>query len=134
MTITFFIDELAPGLNVMLRQHYRVRKEIQERWILMMKSERNKFDVGFPIMSPVHVWIHRYYAGLPLDVDNHYASAKIPLDALVRSGFLPDDNNACVSGLKCEQFKTAHKKDQKTKIHLTWEIAVQPLKSAPPSK
>ena len=117
MTIT--IDELAPGMNVLMRMHFRTYGKIRDKWQLMVRAA---FGITrFTLPCDVH--ITRFYATTPLDPDNLYASAKIPLDALVRAGILANDNNDCIASLKVEQFKVPTKKREATEIHI--EIATR---------
>ena len=113
MTLT--IDELAPGMNVLMRMHFRTYGKVRDKWQLMLRAAAGtqRFTV------PCDVWIVRHYASQPLDPDNRYASAKVILDGLVRSGILPNDNDKCIASLKVEQFKVPTKNRERTEIHIT---------------
>lgn len=53
-------------------------------------------------------------------IDNLYAAAKVPLDAMRRAGVLPDDNPEIVYDLRCRQTPVKRRKDQHTTIILEW--------------
>ena len=109
----FYIKELAPGLNVMLRQHFRTRGCIRDRWTTEILAQRE----GGPInLRKVRILIRRYFARNPLEIDNLYASAKIPLDALVRAGILLDDSLEVLLDLRMTQHKVARVYQEGTEI------------------
>ncbi len=109
------VQELAPGLNKMLRMHYLDRGRIRDRWTTELLDQRN----GGPIrLKRCSVLIRRYYARNPLDLDNLYAASKIPLDALMRAGIIHDDSLEVVMDLTVHQFKVDHVKDERTEIDI----------------
>ena len=109
---------LAPSLNGsngLIRMHYHRYAQIKETWIWSIKEEsRNR---KAPI--PCRIELLRMYAVLPLDLDNLYASCKIPLDALRSARVIPEDDPSCVAGLYCRQEKVAKKSQQGTLILLS---------------
>jgi hypothetical protein len=110
MTLT--INELAPGMNVLMRMHFRTYATIRDKWQLMLRAAAGTTR----FTEPCDVWIVRHYASQPLDPDNRYASAKVILDGLVRSGILPNDNDKCISSLVVEQVKVSTRKEERTEI------------------
>lgn len=118
MSITLNIPELAPSLNGkggLLRMHWTRRKKLLTKWqYLVMAAANGKRHVG-----PCHITIIRNYASSPLDQDNCYAAAKLPLDALRKCGIIKDDDNDTVLSLSCKQAKVATRKEQGTTIIIT---------------
>lgn len=116
MTLT--IPELAPslnGANGLMRMHWGKRKKLLVKWqYLIMESAAGKKHKG-----PCSVRIVRYYAYRPLDNDNLYAAAKIPLDALRKQGIIADDDTSTMRSLQCEQVKVSKKIEQRTEITIT---------------
>ncbi len=112
MTIT--IDELAPGMNVLMRMHFRTYGKLRDKWQTWLRSLAGTARFH----KPCEVRIVRYYAGVPMDLDNLWSTGKVPLDALVRAGILPSDNPSAVTSLKVEQFKVPTKNRERTEIHI----------------
>lgn len=110
MTIT--IEELAPGMNVLMRMHFRTYGKLRDKWQTWIRSVAgtHRFD------RPCDVRIIRYYAANPMDLDNLWSTSKIPLDAMVRAGILPSDNPKAVTSLKVEQFKVPTRNRERTEI------------------
>lgn len=111
--LNFKIKELAPGLNEMLRQHFRERGRMRDRWTQEILAQRGGAP---PRLQKASVLIRRYYARNPLELDNLYASAKIPLDALVHAGILLDDNLKVLIDLTMMQDKVAKVDQERTEI------------------
>ena len=110
--MTFTIEEHAPGMNVLMRMHFRTYGKLRDKWQVLLREA-----VGtYRFRGKVDVRIIRFYAGVPMDLDNLWSTCKIPLDAMVRSGILPSDNPECVSALRCEQFKVPTKNRERTEI------------------
>lgn len=116
--ITLRIPELAPSLNSkggLLRMHWTRRKKLLVKWqYLVMEAAAGRKHSG-----PCRVTITRHYASTPLDRDNCYAAAKLPLDALRKCGIIKDDDNQTLMSLSCKQVKVATRKEQGTEIIIT---------------
>jgi Holliday junction resolvase RusA-like endonuclease len=112
MTLT--IPSLAPGMNTLLRMHFRSYGKIRDTWQTQIRAAAGtkRFD------GPCSVSIVRYYASNAMDLDNLYSTCKIPLDALVRAKVLNDDNPDAVADLTCKQVKVATRKEERTEIEL----------------
>ena len=117
--LTISIPRLAPSLNGgkgLMRMHHAAYRRVREAWVyevLAALSDTRRAPV------PCAVTITRRYAVHPLDLDNLYAAAKVPLDALRHAGVIPDDDPACVASLACVQEKVAKKAEQETIIELS---------------
>lgn len=86
MTITVYGSE-PPGLNALLRMHWRARKRRQEDLALMLRS-RGTLTYFF---GPVTIEYFRSYSRVPMDTDNLNGSFKLIGDALVDLGVIEDD-------------------------------------------
>lgn len=90
MRLTIEIPRVAPGPNGrggLLRMHWKKRRRVLHTWIVLVREQRPaKWKAG-----PARVTIIRQSHTEP-DPDNLSAMCKIPLDALVRAGILPDDS------------------------------------------
>lgn len=106
------IDELAPGLNGskgLMRMHWNTYRGLRDRWTFLIRNQVNDY-VGRWWEDPLfrktsQVYILRHYARQPMDIDNLYSTAKIPLDALCHAGVLADDDPECVGALTVNQCK-----------------------------
>lgn len=76
-----------PGLNALLRMHWRGRKRRQDDMCLALISRGPVPQ----IKGPVTVEYFRSYHTVPLDDDNLNASFKLVGDALVSLGIVEDD-------------------------------------------
>lgn len=109
------IPRLAPGLNGpkgLMRMHFGEYKKEKEKWMWWLK--KSALSAKAPI--PCSIEIQRYYAKQPMDVDNVYSTAKIPLDSMRENGILADDNPNHVSALAVHQIKVAKLAEEKTVI------------------
>ena len=101
-SLTIDIDEIAPGLNSrngLMRMHHRAYTALRNKWQVLVRSQ-----VGVPalVADRVHVTITRR-TRRKMDVDNLYASAKIPLDAIRKVGLIRDDDPDTVVSLTMRQ-------------------------------
>lgn len=110
MTVT--IEDLAPGMNTLLRMNIHTYKRERDKWQVMVRSAFGTHK----IIGKCEVHIARFYATNPMDLDNLWSTCKIPLDAMVRAGVLPADDPQCVTTLKCEQFKVPTRNREATEI------------------
>ena len=77
-----------------------------------------KHLVGRLPQLPLKLTYTRCYARQPMDLDNASASIKIPLDALVHSGLLEDDNPTIIGEFITRQKKVPRMIDQGIWIRL----------------
>ena len=109
------IHDLAPGMNTLLRMHFRTYGKIRDKWQVELRAA-----VGtLRYTGPCSISIQRHYCGVPMDLDNLYSTCKIPLDAMVRAKILPEDNPEALVGLTCKQSKVATRKEERTEITIT---------------
>lgn len=115
--IDITIPMLAPGLNGdkgLIRMHFAAYKKVKDSWTWALKAAtREKAPI------PCSIVIERYYAVHAMDVDNCYATAKLPIDSLRAAGILTDDDPSCVSSLQVRQMKVGSKKEERTRIIIT---------------
>lgn len=120
MKLRFEVKRLAPSFNGskgLIRMHYHAYRKLRDSWTMELMSQRRA-----PLrLHGVHVRINRFYAKQPLDLDNLYASCKIPLDALRHSLVLRDDDPEAVLTLSVKQEKVSTMDKQKTVIWITSE-------------
>ena len=115
VTLTLDIPRLAPGLNALRGMHYHTYRKLRDVWQALVRASagRSRFK------GRVRIAIERRYARNPLDLDNLYASAKIPLDALQRAGIIPNDNPEILVSLSCTQRKVPKTSMEGTTIEIT---------------
>lgn len=116
--VSLTVPMLAPSLNGpkgLMRMDHRSYRRVREAWLAaVLAATGHRGD-----LSPCAVTVVRHYCPHPLDLDNLYASAKVPLDALRHAGLLADDDPSCVVSLSMHQQRVATKKDVRTSILLT---------------
>lgn len=114
---SLIVYELAPSLNGdrgLMRLHWTDYITLRERWIWLVREK------GVPQrIYPASVQIVRFYARNPLDLDNLYAAAKVPLDALCETGWLRDDDPDSLVSLNCTQHKVDTLDEERTQITIT---------------
>jgi len=110
-TMILVIYELAPGMNKLKRMHWAVYKKTRDKWQTLVRSQAGTRKVS----GPCTVQITRYQSGTQLDPDNLVSSAKIPLDALVRSKVIEDDSSEHIT-LSVTAIRIKSRKDQRTEI------------------
>jgi len=69
--------------------------------------------------GPVRLELIRHSTGVPMDDENLSSTGKIPIDAIVRAGVLPDDNPAIITERDYTQTKALSKDAQFTLIRIT---------------
>lgn len=119
MTWAIEIPELPAGLNGakgLLRMHWSARERLQRRWDHWVSWAVS--CASAPPQPPLRLVYVRRYARQPMDLDNAASSLKQPLDALVRSGALPDDGPEVVIELVTRQEKVGKVADQGIRIEL----------------
>ena len=94
------IDEIAPGLNSrngLMRMHHRTYSRLRDRWqLLIMEQVADRK----PVADRVRITItRRTRSTTPMDTDNLYSSAKVPLDALRKVKLIRDDDPGTVVSL-----------------------------------
>ncbi len=118
--IELWIPELPPGLNGgsgLMRMHWTKKKKLQGRWDLYILA-KVKHHQGKCPQTPLKLTYTRCYAKLPMDLDNAAASIKIPLDGLVHSGLIPDDNPSIIGAFEVRQRKVPRMIEQGIWIRL----------------
>ena len=123
-TIEIFVPELPPGLNGkngLIRLHWAARKKLQNRWneYIFAKVAHLKRKCPAP---PLKLTYTRLYASVPMDLDNLAASVKIPLDALRKSGIIPEDDPTIIASYDSRQRKVPRMIDRGIFIKLETHI------------
>lgn len=113
------IHELAPGPNGtkgLIRMHWTQYMKLLKRWTMDLRSQRpGSFD---PIQH-CDITITRYHTGHGIrDIDNLYASCKVPLDALQHAGWIEEDDVDHIHELRVRQVRVGKREEQKTLIHI----------------
>lgn len=98
-----------------MRMHFGEYKKEKVKWQWWLKKEAGTLKAP----SPCRIEMHRHYAKQPMDIDNLYSTAKIPLDAMRECGILAEDNPDHVESLSMKQFKVAKIIHEKTVIIIT---------------
>lgn len=118
MPTTLRIPALAPGLNGpkgLVRMHHHAYRKVRDAWcalILAATTPAERRD-----HAPCAVTITRRVVQR-MDVDNAYATAKVPLDALRRAGLLSDDAPECVTSLTVREERVGTRGECGTVIEL----------------
>ena len=139
MNWTFEIPLLAPGLNGsngLIRMHWAKYRETKATWVQWMAVSKHKPFVRasdgeirahgtpsprWPLEEGVTVKITRHWCrGSEMDIDNLYATAKIPLDAMRTAGIIAEDDPAVVTSLVMAQVKAPSVKEVRTIVELSW--------------
>lgn len=111
--ITLEFTELPPTPNQYARMNRYKRVNLKDEWARLVQSKTRDH-----IRTPCAVRVLRCTVGRPLDVDGLYGTLKVPLDAMVRAGVLPDDDPSQVARVSAEQEAVGKKEDQRTVITL----------------
>ena len=93
-----------PGLNQFKRMSKWAYKRARDDWQLRLSLVTR----GLKIAEPCHL-VYTVHTSLWMDWDNAASSAKLPLDALVRLGVLPDDNTKWITSMDIRQDKCPRK-------------------------
>lgn len=112
--ITF--NSLVPGNNGpngLLRMGWRKRQRLAAEYEWVVAAARL-----VPMTGPVRLELVRYTIGGQLDFDNLVSTGKLPIDAIVRCGILPDDNPAVIAERDYRQERAEGKGYQRTVIRL----------------
>lgn len=107
---------VVPGLNGsggLLRMHWSKRKALGGLHGWQVRSAQLR-----PMAGPVRLELIRYSAGGQMDYDNLVSTGKSILDAIVRSGILPDDNPQVITERTYTQVR-CRPAEQRTVIRLT---------------
>jgi hypothetical protein len=116
--IDIVVPRLAPSLNGkggLIRMHFQEYRRVRDTWKLEILHSALRPQRPLDRFSCT---ITRFYCPHPLDLDNLYAAAKIPLDALRHSGLIVEDNTEALISLTCNQERVATKKEVRTEIIL----------------
>lgn len=116
-TLDLTIPALAPSLNGaggLMRMHWSKLKKIKDRWLILV-LEASK---GRRMRGPCTIHVQRYYARLPLEWDNAYASLKILLDALRYARIIEDDSIDVLLNVTIGQTKVAKVAEQRTEVRI----------------
>lgn len=113
--VTLTINDVAPGLNVLKRMHYRNYMKLLEKWTWLIRSVTNERFKG-----RVSIVYTRSSVIAP-DYDNLGASFKPIGDALVKNGVITDDNPHVVVSFIPKWTKAKNNKDKRTIIEITEE-------------
>lgn len=115
--IDITIPMLAPGLNGdkgLIRMHFAAYKKVKDSWTWAIKAATKD-----KAPSLCRIDVERYYAVHPMDLDNLYATLKIPLDALRAAGVIINDDPNCVLDVSIKQYKVKTKKEEHTRIKVS---------------
>lgn len=113
---TISIDRLPPGLNKLMRMHYRDYQRELRTWTILIREAVGR---ATPRFKYPFITLVRHYARHPMDVDNRYASAKVVLDALKSLEIIRDDSDGEIAGLRVLQEKVPKVENEKTLITLS---------------
>lgn len=95
--VRFSVTAVPPTLNELLRMHWSDVQDQKDTWAALVGVK-----VDSTVRTPVRITYVRQSSGR-MDLDNLYASLKVPLDGLVHAGILPDDDPESVSSIRAKQ-------------------------------
>lgn len=107
-------DQLPPTPNQLHRMHWSKRHALKKDWVWIVRSKDPN-----PIKLPCRIHVERRSMGRPLDVPAIFGTLKIPLDAIVGAGVLPDDQPRYVEAVSASQDQVGSEEEQKTIITLS---------------
>jgi hypothetical protein len=119
-TLLIYGKLLPPGINVLLRMHWAVRKKKQEEFRQHIHRQ-NPHHMRWEYTEPVIIQYTRKSSRY-MDWDNAAGSFKLLGDSLVELGILPDDNPLIITELIIKQKKV-------TRIEQGFEIRIYPASS-----
>lgn len=103
-----FDGVVPPTYNEIMRLYKHRQHEyyaILDRWTERIAVRaRQTFGPSYRFLLPVEITMVRHSTG-KIDVDGLYGTFKIPLDALVRAGVIPDDNPDAVQSIRPEHVR-----------------------------
>lgn len=91
------IAAAPPSLNELLKMHWGDVHDLKKQWALLIQGKTRD-----AVKTPTRLEYHRQGKEL-LDVDNLYASAKVPIDACCHAGVIPDDDPEALDSLQASQ-------------------------------
>ena len=103
----------ANGKDGLLRMHWSKRSQLAWRLQMEVLIARPPKMAG-----PVKLELIRYSTGRHMDYDGLVSTGKLPIDALVRCGILPDDNPQVITERVYTQAR-CRPNEQRTLIRLT---------------
>jgi len=112
--ICLTFEDLPPTPNQYARMNRYERTRRKEDWAWYVKSKTEDH-----IRTPCHVHVLRRTMGW-CDVPAIYGTLKVPLDAMIRAGLLPEDDPSCVASVSADQESVGKKEEQETIITLTY--------------
>lgn len=90
--ITLTVPAAPPGMNALMRMHWRQRVKTLTLWKRLIWSARCQISGSPPVpFKKANVTVERRSPG-QLDPDNLYASMKVVLDSLKDQKFIEDDS------------------------------------------
>ncbi len=102
------------GKGGLLRMHWMAKTKLlnQYQWAVSAGAGFKKHR------GPVKLELTRHSSGVEMDYDNLVSTGKLLIDAIVKAGVLPDDNQAVIAERSYRQVK-AKKDAQRTVIRIT---------------
>jgi len=91
------IDAISPTMNQLLKMHWSDVQEQKDIWTALITAKTKE-----TVETPARLTYVRFSTG-EMDIDNLYASLKVPIDAAVHAGVLPDDDPNCISSITAKQ-------------------------------
>lgn len=113
--IRLVFNALPPTMNNLLRMNRYKRPKLKRQWAWLILEKTNNH-----VRTPAHVHIERRSMGRHLDVGGLYSTLKVPLDAMILAGVIPEDDPDHIASISAEQESVgAQEEKQLTIITLT---------------
>lgn len=115
-SLSFELKELLPGLNKVLRMHWRKRNSIYKA----VYTTVDYLTLGKRPSTPLTKYAITFtrHTIRPLDIDNLVASFKPVLDSLVLSGVIKDDKWSMTDNVFYKQRKVSKMIEQKISVEV----------------
>lgn len=111
------------GRDGIIRMKRKVKTNLKNNYFYQVRSSTRNQHKG-----PVRMELIRHSTGKPMDYDNLVSTGKLIIDAIVKAGVLPDDNDMVIADRVYTQTKALNQRSQMTVIRiidLDWEDIVE---------
>lgn len=116
--ITIVLPRLLPGLNGkdgLIRKSKFIGSNKSMKEAIMWEVRHHNGFVGKVSVPCTAVWT-RYQKGASMDWDNHAASFKYFMDAIVKCGIIPDDNTKIIKQVTLGQHPVKTKGEERMEV------------------
>jgi len=116
MTTELIFPGFVPGNNGkegLLRMSHKAKTRLRNQYFYQVRSSTRNRHTG-----PVRFELIRHSTGPPMDYDNLVSTGKLPTDAIVLAGVIPDDAPNVIVERDYQQTRALNQKAQMTVIRI----------------